>query len=125
MDMNEMKAKIAAARAVNSCLSQFPVVMAIIAAAHALKNETVRTQVLEILRCGLENADDTASERTYNAECARFEDFKRDYPTRAAYWLGMFYSSTQSMSCEARYLFGADKLDGRVSNWLQRRGLRG
>lgn len=124
MDIIEVKARIAAQRAVNSCLAQFPAIMAIIAAAHALKNATVRTQVLEIIRCGLENADDTASERTYTAECNRFPEFKTDFPTRAKYWENMFYCSAQSMSTESRYLFGGP-LHGAARNWLNRRGLMG
>jgi hypothetical protein len=120
-----LKDRIAAQRAAVSCLSQFQDIQKIIREAASLKHETVRHQVQEIIRCGLENADDTCAESCYARECERdFVDFKTDYPTRAAWWESMFYGSAQSMSTEGRYLFGRD-LHGNARRWLQRRGLMG
>jgi hypothetical protein len=125
-DYNEVKARVTAQRAAASCLMQYPQIMGWIAEAHALKNATVRAEVLEILRCALENADDTATERGYARECAQdLCGFVRDYPTRAKYWEGMFFSSAQSCSCESRYLFGKWRLHGGTFRWLHRRGLMG
>lgn len=119
-------ATLTANRALASCLREFPVIMGIIADAHKIKNETARNQVLEIIRCGLENADDTANAATYAEEMQRnLVDFARDFPTRAKYWEAMFYGSAQSMSVEAWYLFGVKRLNGHAIRWLHKRGLMG
>lgn len=120
-----LKDRIAAQRAQVSCLSQFAEIQKIISDAATIKNETVRHQVQEIIRCGLENADDTCAESVYAKECDRdLVDFKRDFPTRAAWWKSMFYSSAQGMSTEGRYLFGRE-MHGNARRWFERRGLMG
>lgn len=120
------KLAVEISRAKTSCLSSFPEVQKIVAQAATIKNAVAREQVLEVIRCGLENADDTATERGYAHECQLdLVGFTDMYPTRAAYWQGMFYTSAQAMSCEPRYLFGTARLNGVARNWLLKRGLLG
>lgn len=110
--------RITAQRLAVSCLSQFAEIQKIISDATTIKNDTVRHQVQEIIRCGLENADDTCAESVYARECVRdLVNFKRDYPTRALWWKHMFYSSAQAMSCEGRYLFDRE-MHGNAARWF-------
>lgn len=115
-------------RAAASCLANFSIVQKIIADAAKLKNAVVRAQVLEIIRCGLENADDTATVGGYAHESKlNLVDFVKDYPTREAYWESMFYGSAASMSTERRWLIDATghELHGVARRWLLARGLLG
>lgn len=120
------KLAVTLSRARTSCLAQFPEIQKIVAQAATLKNAVAREQVEEIIRCGLENADDTATEKGYAHECALdLCGFAKDHPTRASYWQAMFFGSAQAMSCEPRYLFQTERLNGVARNWLLKRGLLG
>ncbi len=102
----------------HSAIDRFPVIQGIFAAALIIKNETVRKQVMAVLMCGLDNADDSAFDSYGPLE-------QRDYPSRDQFWEAMFYSSCQSASCYPREMFECDKFDGRTVRWLSRRGLQG
>lgn len=126
-ELEAIKALRAVRRARNNCLAQHPDLVNLINAARSLKNPTVRHQVQEIIRCGLENADDTCSEAEYARECAdpRWgRDFTCGSPNRAAWWRSMFYTSAQSCTCDARYIIGCE-LNGHAKRWLHQRGLMG
>ena len=113
-----------AARAAHSQLAQCPDVLLVLAQASVLKNPTMRAEVLEVLRWGFENADDTASDydRLY---AANEYGFAADYPTKAVYWHAIFYASAQSASCYPRDICGRPALRGDTRRWLHARGLLG
>lgn len=119
------KARDVERRATVSCLAQFPDVQKFIAEAAKLKNAKVREQVQEMIRCGLENADDSCSEGEYARESkANLVFFVSEHPTRAIWWRSMFFVSVASCTCDARHIIGCP-LSGAAKNWLLKRGLLG